>query len=77
MLSNRLQEMNVQPACTKGPDSRMPICTFKVCTAILVIWINVPAAASFVRYQRSSIRGRHPLHERSIFEDGLKSVLYR
>ncbi len=53
----------------------MAICALEVCTAALIIWIDVPAAASLVRYQRSSIGGGHPLCERGIFEDGLESIL--
>jgi len=74
MLSNPLKEMNVQPPRAERPNSCMPICALKVCTAILIVWINVPAAASFVRYYGSSICVRHALYKRSIFEDGLESV---
>jgi hypothetical protein len=53
----------------------MAIGAFEVCTPIFMFRIDIPATASFVCYEGSSIGGGYLLDERSIFEDGLEPIV--
>lgn len=53
--SNKLQQVQIQPPCTKLPKTSMPVGAFEVCTPSLVLRINIPASASFICYQRPAV----------------------
>jgi hypothetical protein len=68
------QQMQIQSPGTELPNTGMPIRTLEVRTPTLILWINVPASASFICYQRSAVRICDLLRECSILLDGLETV---
>lgn len=69
--------MQIESPITELPDSRMPIRTFKICTASLVFRVYIPASTPFVRNKRSAIRVGDALGEFRVFLDRAKAVVNR
>jgi hypothetical protein len=74
MFSNNLQQMKIQPPRAELPNAGMSICAFEICTPNLVFWINIPASASFICYQRPPVRVCGPLCESCILLNGLETI---
>lgn len=75
MLPDDLQEMQIESPRAERPYAGVSVCALEVGTTVLLLRINVPAATSFIGYQRSAICLFDCLHKRSIFEDRLESVV--
>ena len=75
MLPDHFQKMQVQSPRTELPNACMPICALKICTSILDLWLNVPASAAFVCYQRSAVCVCNSLREGRVFLDGCKAIV--
>ena len=76
-LSNQLQEVRVQPASAKLPNTRMSIGAFKVCAPRFGLWVNIPAPTAFIGDQRAAVGFRHTLHKSGIDENRLQPVVDR
>ena len=66
--------MQIQPPRAEFPNAGMPIRTFEIRTPTFVLWMNVPATASLVCYQRPAICVRNSLREICILLDGLEAI---